>query len=69
MKLGSVTKRDKRNTTKSKKVNVDVMLINCDIIVFFPIYGHFAVIPKPDYRRMVYKSYIFINRNLLSYEN
>ena len=45
------------------------MLINCDIIVYFPIYGHFAVIPKPDYRRMVYKSYIFINRNLLSYEN
>ena len=45
------------------------MLINCDIIVFFPIYGQFAVIPKPDFRRMVYKSYIFINSNLLCYEN
>ena len=69
MKLGPVTKFDKRNTRTSKKYDDDVMSSNCDVIVFFPIYGKFAAIPKPDSGRMVYKTYIFINSNLLSYRS
>ena len=45
------------------------MLGNCDIIVIFPIYGQFGAIQKPDSGRMVCKTYIFINNNLLSYKN
>ena len=37
MKLGPITKLDKRKTTTSKKI--DVMLVNYDVIVIFPIYG------------------------------
>ena len=43
------------------------MLKNCDVIVFFPIYGKFTATQKPDYRRIVYKTYIFINSYLSSY--
>ena len=39
MTLGPVTKLDKRNMTMSKKFDDDVMSANCDVIVFFPIYG------------------------------
>ena len=39
MKLGPVTKPDKRNKTMSKKFDDDVMLGNCDVIVILPIYG------------------------------
>ena len=35
MKLGPITKLDKRNTTTSKKI--DVILVNYDVIVIFPI--------------------------------
>ena len=42
------------------------MLANWDII--FPIYGQFAAIRKPDSGRMVYKTYIFINNNVISYK-
>ena len=31
------------------------------LFVFFPIYGQFAAIWKPDSGRMVYKTYIYIN--------
>ena len=58
MKLGPVTKLDKRITATSKNVDGEVMSKHCDIIVFFPIYGQFAVIRKPDSGRMVYKTYI-----------
>ena len=38
MKLGSVTKLDKRNKTKLKKKNDDdVMSQNCDVIAIFSI--------------------------------
>ena len=57
MKLGPVTKLDKRN------------LENCDVIVAFPIYGQFEAIQKPDFGRMVWKAYIFINSSLLTYKN
>ena len=45
------------------------MSANCDIIVFFPIYGQFGLIQKLDFKRIVRKTYIFIKSNLLSYKN
>ena len=65
MKLGLVTKLDKRNTATSKKVDVDIMLGFCDDTVIFPIYGQFGAIRKLDSELMVCKTYIFINSNLL----
>ena len=35
MKLGSVTELDKRNKTRSKKFDDDVMSADCDVIVIF----------------------------------
>ena len=64
MKLRQVTKLNKTNTATSKKFDGEVMSANCDVIVFFPIYGEFAAIRKPDSGRMVCKTYIFINNNL-----
>ena len=70
MKLGLVTKRDKRNKTISKKLEDGVMSTNYDVILILPIYGKFGAIRKPNSRRIiVYKIYNFINRNLLSYKN
>ena len=48
MKLGLVTKLDKRNKTTSKKINGGVLSANFDVIVIFPIYGQFGAIRKPD---------------------
>ena len=45
------------------------MLANCDVIVIFPTYGQFEAIRKPTSESMVYKTYIFIDSNLLSYKN
>ena len=59
MKPGPVTKLDKRNTGTSKN----------DVTVIFPIYGQFAAIRNLDSGRIVCKTYILINSNLLSYEN
>ena len=67
MKLGPVTKLDKRNTATSKKIDDDVVPANCDVT--FLIYGQFAAIWEPGSKRMVYKTYIFINSNLLPYKN
>ena len=53
MKLGPVTKPDKINREISKKFEVDAMEANCDVIVFFPIYGQFTAIWKPDSGRIV----------------
>ena len=39
MKLGPVTKIDKRNKTNSKKIYDNVMSENCDLIAILPIYG------------------------------
>ena len=66
MKLGPVTKLDKKNKIMSKKFNDDV---NCDVIVIFPIFGQFGAIRKPDSERIVCKAYNFISSNLLSYKN
>ena len=61
MKLGQVTKLYKRNKETSKN-NDDVMSKSCDVIIF-------GAIRKPDSRRLVCKTYIFINSNLLSYKD
>ena len=39
---------------------------NCEVIVIFLIYGQFGAIRMPDSGRLVCKTYIFINSNLLS---
>ena len=69
MKLGLVTKIDKRNKTTSEKFDDEVMSVNCDVIAIFPIHGQIEAIWKPDSGRIVRKIYIFINNNLLSYKN
>ena len=69
MKLGLVTKLDKRNTVMFKKIDNNAMLANCDAIVISPIYGQFGAILKLDSGRMVCKTYIFINSSRLSYKN
>ena len=45
------------------------MLENCDVILIFPFYGQFGAIRKPDSARVVCKTYIFNNSNLLSCKN
>ena len=67
MKLGSVTKLDKRNTPMSKN-DYDLILSNCDVIVSFTVYCQFGAMRKPDSRGMVCKTYFFINSNFLSYK-
>ena len=69
MKLGPVTKLHKRSKTTLKKVDDDVMLENCDVIVIFPIYGQFGAIWKPDSACIAFKTYVFITGNLVSYKN
>ena len=54
MKLGSVTKLDEKNKAMSEKFGDDVISENYDVIAIFPICG--------------YKTFIYINRHLLSYE-
>ena len=56
MKLGSVTKLDKK---KKQPQKIDV----------FSIFGQFEELRKQDCGRLVYKTYIFIKNNLLSYKN
>ena len=68
MKLGSITKIDKRNKKTSKKCDVDVSE-NSDIIVISRIFGQFGAVRRPDSGHRVCKSYVFSKSNLLSYEN
>ena len=69
MKLGPVTKLAKKKKSTSKKFDDDVMSENCDVIDIFPIYGQSEAIRKPDSGRKFCKIYVFINSNLLSYNN
>ena len=55
IKLGPVTKLDKRNKTTSKKFDEDVMSANLDVIVIFPIYGQLEAIRNPDSGRITVK--------------
>ena len=61
MKLGPVTKLDKKNTAMRKKFGDDAMLSYCDVIVIFLIYDQFGAIQYSDSGHMVCKTYIFIN--------
>ena len=61
MKLGPVTKLDKRNKTTSKKIDDGVISKNCAVTAIFPIYNQFGAIRKPDSGRIVHRIYIFIN--------
>ena len=63
MKLGSVTKRNKKNKITSKIFGDDVMSENRDVIAIFLIFGQFGAIRKPDSGCIVCKTYIFINSN------
>ena len=45
------------------------MSANCYVIIVFLIYSQFGVIRKPGSVRIVCKTYIFINSNLLPYKN
>ena len=47
MKLGPVTKLDKRKKNV-KKIDDDVISANYDVIATFPIYGQFGAIRKTD---------------------
>ena len=69
MKLGPVTKLDKRNKTTSKTFDDDVMSEKCDVIVIFWIFGQFGAVRRPDSGHKVCKSSFSINSNLLSYKN
>ena len=44
MKLRPVTKLYKRNQTISKKIDDDVMSVNCDITIIFANYDQFGAI-------------------------
>ena len=69
MKLGLVTKLDKKNTATSKKVGDDLMSAICEVIVIFLFYVQFVAIRKPDSGHMVCKTYIFISSKFLTYKN
>ena len=68
MKLGPVTKLDKKNKTTSKNFEHDVMWGNCDVIVIFRISGQFGAVQRPDSGYRVCKN-VFNNSSLLSYKN
>ena len=48
MKLGPITKCDKRNKTMSKNFDNDAITQNCDVIVIFRILSQFAAVRRPD---------------------
>ena len=64
-----MTKFDKRNTQTLKTFDNGVMSKNFDVTDFFLIDEKFAAILELNSRRMVYKTYIFINSNLLPYRS
>ena len=69
MKLGPVTKPDKRNTATSKKLDDNIMLTNCGVTFILPIYSQSGAILKEDSGQMVCNTYIFVNSIILSDEN
>ena len=69
MKLGPVTKRDKRNKKMSKKLDAEVMSEDYDVIVIFRIFSQFGALQRPDSGHSVCKSHVFSNSNLLSYKS
>ena len=41
---------------------------NCNVIVIFLIYDQFGAMRKPDSGRIICKTYVLINSNILSYK-
>ena len=68
MKPVPLTRHDKRNKITSKKIDDDVIWANCDVTAIFSIYGQFGAIWRLDSGYIVWKTYIFINSNLLSHK-
>ena len=69
MKLGPEPKLDKRKKPTSKNFDGDVIPERiCNVIFILLIYGQFWAILYPNFWRIVCKTYIFINSNLLSYK-
>ena len=66
IKLRPLTKLDKKNKAMLKKIDNDVTLVSCDVIIIISVYGQFEASRKPVFGRIVSKTYIFINSNLLS---
>ena len=52
-----------------QKNDDDVMPEICGVIAIFWIYGQSGAFRKPDSGCIVYKTYILIKNNLLSYKN
>ena len=48
MKPGPVHKHDKRNIATSRKIDIDVVSENCDVIVIFRNFGQFGAVRRPD---------------------
>ena len=61
MKLGPVTKLEKRNKMTLRKIDDDVVLRNCGVTAIFRICGQFGAIQKPDSRFIVHKNYISLS--------
>ena len=56
MKLGPVTKLEKRNKTTLKTFDVYATSENYDVIVIFRIFGQFGAVRRPDSGHRVCKS-------------
>ena len=59
MRLGPVTKLDKRNKTTSKRFDVDVMSENCDAIVIISDFGPIWRSPEARFRTQNLKKLCF----------
>ena len=57
MRLGPVTKLDRRNKTTSKKSDNNIMSVNCGVIVIFLIYSQFGAIRKSGFGHLLCKTY------------
>ena len=68
MKLGTLSKHDKRNVITSKKLTRRRQA-NYDVTVVFLIYKRIGAIQKPDFECVVHDSYFFIRKNLYPNKN
>ena len=55
MKLGLVNKLDKASKATLKKIDVNVMSENCDIIVIFRIFGQFEAVQTQSLQKLCLK--------------
>ena len=55
MKLGLVNKIDKASKATLKKIDVNVMSENCDVIVIFRIFGQFEAVQTESLQKLCLK--------------